>query len=164
AAVINATGNELNNALIGNSGANFMMGGAGDDTMSGGAGNDTLVGGAGNDILTGGIGNDVFRFNTAPDAINNVDTITDFGVGSDVIQLENGVLTGLGLTTGTLNAGMFNSGAGMTTAQQADDHIIYDSTSGALYYDADGVGGTAAVQIATLTGAPVLTNTNFVVI
>ncbi len=37
---INATGNELNNVIIGNAGANTLNGGAGADTMSGGKGDD----------------------------------------------------------------------------------------------------------------------------
>jgi Ca2+-binding RTX toxin-like protein len=40
---INATGNELNNALAGNSGNNVLDGGTGADAMSGGAGNDSYT-------------------------------------------------------------------------------------------------------------------------
>ena len=47
---INATGNALNNVLIGNSAVNTLTGGAGDDTLDGGAGNDALKGGTGNDL------------------------------------------------------------------------------------------------------------------
>ncbi|MFM2057171.1 MAG: hypothetical protein RLY71_1556, partial [Pseudomonadota bacterium] len=39
---------------------------------------------------------------------------------------------------------------GITTAADADDHLIYNTSTGALYYDADGLGGTGAVQIAKL--------------
>ena len=42
-AAINATGNTLNNVLIGNSAANTLNGAAGADTLTGGAGNDTFV-------------------------------------------------------------------------------------------------------------------------
>src|SRR6185437_2826190 len=38
---INATGNALDNVIIGNSGANVLTGGAGADTLDGGDGNDT---------------------------------------------------------------------------------------------------------------------------
>jgi serralysin len=47
-----------------------------------------LNGLAGNDTLTGGAGNDTFFFNTALGA-TNVDTIADFSVPADTIQLEN---------------------------------------------------------------------------
>lgn len=50
AAVINGTGNALNNTLIGNAAANTLIGGVGDDTLNGGAGNDMLIGGVGNDV------------------------------------------------------------------------------------------------------------------
>ncbi|EFG9941159.1 calcium-binding protein, partial [Escherichia coli] len=47
----------------------------------------------------------------------------------------------------------------------ADDRIIYNASTGALYYDADG-SGTAfgRVQFATLTGSPTITAADFVII
>ena len=51
----------------------------------GGAGDDTIDGGAGDDLLTGGEGEDVFFFDT--DGGN--DTITDFSVTEDVIDLRD---------------------------------------------------------------------------
>ncbi len=50
AAVINGTGNALDNILTGNSAANALYGGNGNDTLDGAAGADTMTGGAGNDI------------------------------------------------------------------------------------------------------------------
>ena len=56
-----------------------------------------------------------------------------------------------GLTgSGTLSAEQFRSGAEITSAVDADDRFVYDTSSGALYYDADGVGGAEAVQVALL--------------
>jgi Ca2+-binding RTX toxin-like protein len=69
----------------------------------------------------------------------------------DVIQLDNG--TGLFENVGVeggLAPGAFESGAGLTAAATSDGRIIYDITSGALYYDADGVGGAAAIQFTTI--------------
>ena len=49
-------------------------------------------------------------------------------------------------------------------AHDASDRVIYNMTTGSLYYDPDGTGGTAAVRFAVLTGSPdALTNADFVV-
>ena len=74
-------------------------------------------------------------------------------------------MTGLGTATGVLAAGAFHSGT-VNIATQADDRIIYNTSTGALFYDADGTGSTAAIQFATIgsTTHPALTNTDFVVI
>jgi Ca2+-binding RTX toxin-like protein len=130
--------------------ANVLTGGALADTINGGLGNDTLIGGAGNDSLIGGTGLDQFIFNAALGAAN-VDTIQGYTVSDDTILLDRTIFTAFG-SSGTLAVGAFKAGAAAT---DADDRIIYNSVTGALLYDADGVGGTAAVQFATLTGAPV---------
>ena len=135
---------------------------AGNDTLIGAASNDLLSGGAGNDLLTGNGGFDTFRFDTALNASNNIDTITDFSVADDTLQLANSVFTAL-TATGELATDMFHGGAGVTTAADANDHLIYNSTTGALYYDPDGTGAAAAVQFATLNAALALTAGNFVV-
>jgi len=141
---INATGNASANTLIGNSG------------------NNQINGGLGNDILTGGAGIDTFIFNSTLGA-NNIDTITDFSVLDDTINLENtgtGLFTGI-TTTGTLAASAFWIGS---SANDASDRIIYDSTTGNLYYDADGTGATAQVKFASLAPSLALTNQDFFVI
>lgn len=157
---VNGTGNAADNSLTGNAGNNRLDGKAGDDEIDGGGGNDVLVGGLGNDVLTGGAGNDIFRFDTRLSASSNVDQITDFG-GGDRIQLENAVFTRL-RSTGTLSDDLFVAGDG-AVALDANDHIIYDSGTGALYYDPDGSGSAAMVQFATLTGAPTLGASDFLV-
>ena len=47
---IDATGNGLDNLIVGNAGSNRLVGGGGADTLIGGAGNDTLDGGGGDDL------------------------------------------------------------------------------------------------------------------
>jgi Ca2+-binding RTX toxin-like protein len=154
---INGTGNTLDNILTGNTGAN---------TLNGGEGNDFLYGGLGNDTLTGGAGVDHFVFNTALNASSNKDTITDFVSGTDKIDLENAVMSALGLTTGSLTMAQFFSSSTAVRGNDATDRIIYNTTSGALYYDADGSGNGAAVQIALigLSTHPTLTYQDFLVI
>lgn len=154
-------GHDGSDNVFGSGGRDWLIGGAGNDNLNGGIGNDLLSGGAGNDVLSGGTGADIFRFDTALDAAGNRDTITDFSVVDDTIQLENGVFAAL-TTTGALSTSMFKNLALGTV--DSTDRIIHDGRTGALYYDADGSGAGAAVQFATLNGNPVITAADFVVI
>lgn len=148
-----------------------LSGGAFDDTLSGSTanniivgdeGNDTINGDTGNDTLTGGDDQDIFVFNTALNATTNVDTITDFSAVDDTIQLENAIFTML-TVPGTLGSVNFASNA-TGTATDANDYILYNTTSGALSYDSDGTGATAAIQFALLGTKPAITAADFVVI
>jgi Ca2+-binding RTX toxin-like protein len=130
------------------------------DTLSGGFGNDTLSGGAGNDCLIGGAGDDQFIFDTALDEAN-VDAIRGYSATNDTILLDDAVFTALG-PPGILTSIAFTTG---TEATDADHRIIYHGTSGALFYDADGLGGAAAVLFATLTGVSgVINHAEFLII
>jgi Ca2+-binding RTX toxin-like protein len=155
---IDLTGNEFGQVLFGNETGNRLSGGGGNDTLWGLGGDDTLDGGSGTDALVGGNGADVFAFTAAVTA-DNADTIFGYVAADDTIQLDDAVFTGLAV--GALNASAFVTG---TTAQDADDRIIYDSATGNLFFDADGNGAGAAVLFATLQGAPTVTATEFVVI
>ena len=106
----------------------------------------------------------LFVFDTAASS-TNVDTIVNFSVADDTIQLVRST-NFMGLpAAGTLAASAFWSGAGATSAHDADDRVVLDTTTGALYYDADGAGGMAAVQFATLVGVVgTLTNADFVMV
>ena len=84
---INGSGNGLNNLLSGNSGNNSLNGGDGKDTITGGAGNDSLDGGAGADRLIGGSGADTFHLAAFTDSlVTSIDWITDFAIGTDVLD------------------------------------------------------------------------------
>lgn len=151
------TGDGLANKLKGLAGNDTLKGGAGNDVLVGGADNDMLIGGSGNDTLTGGAGTDIFKLNN----LFSTDTITDFLVVDDTIQLKNTVFVQL-TKLGTLGAGKFITG---TAAIDANDYVIYNSGTGALLYDADGNGtGFAAVPIAILGIGLVLTYADFVVV
>jgi Ca2+-binding RTX toxin-like protein len=134
--------------LNGDAGADTLLGGNGADSLNGGADNDSLNGGLGTDTLTGGTGADSFLFNTTLGGSNS-DTITDFSSVDDTIVLDNVMFTGL--SDGALAAGAFRIGS---AALDADDRIVFNATTGALFYDADGTGAGTAVQFATVT-APV---------
>jgi len=155
--------------INGTTGRNTLNGTTQSEAINGLAGNDTLNGGLGNDTLSGGTGNDVFVFNTAPSA-TNLDTITDFSPNvngnNDTIWLAGSVFTGLGATNATLNAAAFRQVTTATLGQvDATDRIIYNSTTGALSWDADGSGANfQAVQFAQLNPNLNLTNQDFRVI
>jgi len=161
------SGNAGNDSLAGSGGDDVLQGGAGADTLDGGAGADLLSGGDGKDRLTGGAGSDRFVFDAAPNAKSNVDTLVDFVSGQDRIQFARAVFSGLAGTqpdgTGALLAGEFWSGSGVKAAHDGDDRLIFDTKSGALYYDADGLGGVAAVQVAIVgtTQHPLLGASDF---
>ncbi|MDQ6437245.1 calcium-binding protein [Mesorhizobium sp. LHD-90] len=131
------------------------------NVIDGGAGNDTLRGYGGKDTLSGGDGKDIFVFSSALSASANVDAITDFNVADDTIRLEAHVFSAL--PAGALAATAFTVNAN-GTAGDADDRIIYNSTNGRLFYDADGTGATAAIWFASLWGSPAITAADFAVI
>ena len=147
AAAVNGTGNGQANIIIGNTAANQLRGMAG---------NDILDGGLGNNVLTGGTGNDFFRFTSN----GHVDVVADYNVANDTVQLDNAVFAAL-TATGTLAAGRFRVGA---QALDANDNVIYNKTAATLWYDADGNGAGAAVQIAVIGSGLNLTNADIMVI
>jgi Ca2+-binding RTX toxin-like protein len=137
---IDLTGNELGNILYGNAGANV------------------LNGGGGSDYLVGFGGADSFAFAAALGS-GNVDAVADFSAADDTIVLDDAVFAGLAL--GALDAGAFVTGP---AALDADDRIVYDNATGALYFDADGSGAGAMVQFAILLDPVPLTASDFIVI
>ncbi|WP_372624667.1 hypothetical protein [Falsiroseomonas sp.] len=44
-----------------------------------------------------------------------------------------------------------------TTSAAGVPQVIYNTSLGALFYDAEGIGGAGAVRLTNLTGAPALT-------
>ena len=150
---INGTGNALANNLTGNGAANLL---------DGGAGNDRLLGGQGNDTLTGGAGRDCFVFDTALNAVSNVDKIIDFSVPDDTIILENAVFTAL-RAAGTLAASAFTSNL-TGHATTANQRIVYESDTGKLFYDANGSAAGGETLFATLKPKLALTYLDFSVI
>lgn len=140
------------------SGFESVLGSSQSDDLIGSTGSDVLNGALGNDALQGLAGADAFRFTSAP-GVGNVDTISDYVVADDTIQLENAMFAGL--TAGVLAAGAFRTGA---AAGDSDDRIIYNSATGALLFDADGNGAGAAVQFAALTAGLAMAASEFVVI
>ena len=139
-ASIFATGNAAANLIIGNRGANHIDGGAGNDT------------------LTGGLGSDTFLFTTALGS-GNIDHITDFtltpSASHDVIGLSGAIFAAPSQSGILLESAFKTIGSG--AAVDGDDRILYNSKTGALYYDADGSGAGKAVYFAVLDNHAALT-------
>ncbi|GEO19346.1 hypothetical protein MAE02_70420 [Microvirga aerophila] len=160
--------------LNGGRGGDVLQGGAGDDWLKGNAGNDKLFGngssdylygGIGKDVLSGGAGQDSFVFNTKA-AKSNIDKVTDFNVVDDAIYLENAIFKALG-NKGSINKPVQIKKAEFALGNKAadgSDHVIYNKKTGALFYDADGTGSQAQVQIATLSKNLKMTHKDFFVI
>jgi Ca2+-binding RTX toxin-like protein len=128
--------------------------------IAGNAGSNSIDGGGGRDTLRGGGGKDFFVFSTTLGSAN-VDTIVDYSVAADTIQLADTVFAAL--PDGPLSAAAFRANT-TGLAADASDRIIYETDTGKLFYDADGAGGRAGIHFATLTGGLALTYQDFQVV
>ncbi len=164
--ILGVKGNDL---IYGQAGNDHLLGGDGTDTLEGGSGSDRLNGNAGNDILTGGAGLDRFIFNTNETFTTEsvgVDEITDFSVAQgDLILLDTRTFDaiisegGIGFSVDT----EFEVVTSNSAARSSDAFIVYNSSTGGLYYNENGSAGGFGDggEFATLTGAPELTADNF---
>jgi cysteinyl-tRNA synthetase len=101
----------------------------------------------------------MFIFDTKLGA-TNIDTIDDFAAKEDLIWLDDDIFAGAGMV-GDLAKSAFWTGS---KAHDKDDRVIYDKSSGKLFYDADGNGKGAAVQFASVDKGLSLTAVNFDII
>jgi Ca2+-binding RTX toxin-like protein len=137
--------------LTGNVFGNKILGSFGDDTLNGKLGSDTL---------TGLYGKDTFVFNTKL-SVTNIDTITDFTSGTDKIALDDAIFTKFKNDKNLKDN--FKVGGAASTPK---DYVIYDNTTGYLYYDSDGSGKKLPVQIAVigLQTHPTILDVDFLII
>jgi Ca2+-binding RTX toxin-like protein len=131
-----------------------VFGGKGADLLSGGDGDDILSGGQGKDRLFGQAGGDTFLFDTKPNKTANIDHIADMVHLTDFIALDHTIFKAIKVGSGHLKGGAFFSEAGAHNAHDSNDRVVYDTTSGKLYYDRDGAGGDNAKLFAVLDGSP----------
>lgn len=148
-----------NDTVLGGTRSEYVDGGEGNDTLSGGLGNDTLIGGAGVNTLTGGDGKDSFVFAAAPMA-GTRDIVRDFVSKDDTFKINQSFFTNIG-SKGKLAADALRFGS---KAADAEDRIIYQKSTGNLYYDPDGTGAEAQVQIAKLSNKAKLVLSDFMVV
>jgi Ca2+-binding RTX toxin-like protein len=86
-------------------------------------------------------------------------TGTDFVAADDYILLRAHGFGGGLRASYAISSDQFTLGM---SAVDARDRIIYNNISGELFFDCDGTGAQAQVLLATLTGAPSLNSSNFV--
>ena len=151
--VFGGAGNDI---VGGGDGNDSLFGGKGNDTVDGGAGDDFISGDRGSDVLTGGAGRDTFYFASAGGDFG-VDTITDFTPVDDKIRLKTGgVFAGLGSsfdsTEFVIDAGFTGSATAATT-----NKLVYNPTSGLLYFN----GGNGVLTVAQLQTGLTITSNNF---
>lgn len=138
------------------------------DTLVGGAGNDKITGLYGSDILTGGKGNDQFIYTNPNEGSGTdlstdkpaIERISDFSIANDTIVVSAVGFGGELTPNAAITPERFALGGAAT---DASDRFIYDSSSGALWFDVDGTGSTAAVQLVYLSAGLAMTNNDIFV-
>jgi Ca2+-binding RTX toxin-like protein len=141
-----------------------IMGSKFGDVIEGFDGKDRIHGNDGNDRIYGGAGADQFYFDSKLNATSNVDSIVDFAKGEKLV-LQN---TGPGLfntltKTGALSGAFFKANAS-GNATDANDHIVYNTTSGELFYDKNGNAAGGFTEFAVLENHLKLSSLDFLVI
>ena len=160
----NVLGSKFVDTLFGDGGSNALRGGAGNDVIRGGGGNDVIAGGAGTDKLYGGTGRtsrDTFLFdvtlNSASVANRNKDVIYDFGSKYDVLAFDHDAFTNSTIARAlagknfSLDHPSKMSSAFIRFGNHAldrNDFFIVNLQNHKLYWDVDGSGSKAMVEIA----------------
>lgn len=135
-----------NNKITTGAGDDMIFTGDGNDTIHAGAGDDLVSAGGGANKVTGGTGADAFIFDQF--GRGHITTLLDFNAAEgDLLMFDSSVFTSLAgiddLTTHLVVGAKVK-------ALDEDDFLIYDSKSKKLYYDPDGSGAQAAIQISVL--------------
>ncbi|QDC43565.1 calcium-binding protein [Methylophilus medardicus] len=152
-------GNANQQTFIGTSKADVFVGNGGNDTLTGGGGKDTFVFGKVYEEVVTGSSTSVQTYTNTAFNLTGVDTITDFSRGNDKLELhldQYSQLTGFNSSMLRVNS--------TGTAQDANDYLVYNTTTKTLSYDADGNGSGAKVDIAILTGVNTLSTSDFVIV
>ena len=165
----NIWGPDFNDTIVSNLAGGQVYGFKGDDVLTGAAGNDVFYGGTGSDTITTGGGSDDLFFLSYYDHTNAYgtvepneggDTITDFTPGQDHVTVSRywfgfGNIAGPAAALTSTYADFITSG---TTATSSKPTFFWNDVTKVLQFDPDGTGASAAVILATLTGATLTLN------
>ena len=149
-ALIDGTGNELDNVITGNATNNILHGGLGNDTLIGGNGSDQLHGDGGTNLLIGGNGSDIYFVSSATDVVvetagpaaGSFDLLNVLysNSGASALTIDLGTLAGSNLELAVIEGtGLFN-----VTGNNAANVLVGNSSDNVL----SGLGGND-----TLSGA-----------
>ena len=151
-------GNANTQTFIGTTKADVFVGNGGNDTLTGGAGADKFVFGQVHEQVVTGAATALQSYVDTAFNLTGKDTITDFLHLTDKIELHLDQYTNL---AGFSAANLVSSATG--AAVDANDYLLFNTTSKLLSYDADGNGAGAAVDIATLVGVNTFTTVDVLV-
>ncbi len=167
--VENIWGSAFNDVIKGDNIGGQVYGFEGNDVLDGRAGNDVFYGGTGADTITTGTGFDDIFYLSYSNHTNQYgtvepyeggDTITDFTHGADHITVSRywfgfGNIAGPAAALTSAYADFITSG---TTAVSSKPTFFWNDVTKVLQFDPDGTGASAAVILATLTGATLTLN------
>ena len=92
----------------------------------------------------------MFRYGSASEG---GDRIIDFSAGDDKIEVSaSGFGAGLDLTLGLQPEQFVGNATGQFDAAAGAGQFVYQTTNGALWWDADGMAGSTAVLVACREG------------
>jgi Ca2+-binding RTX toxin-like protein len=166
-------GSSVDNVIVGGNGGDWLSGKGGSDTLYGSDGNDTLLGNDGADALVGGLGNDHLWGHDGGDTLtggggedhfrmssilDSPDMIMDFESGVDEFWLGQGSHYYFESENYAPNYD-FTLG---TAATQRPAQLIYDQSTGVLWFDIDGNGATEQHVLAYFVNKPVLSGSDFI--
>ena len=126
------------------------------DVLQGSAEDDVLIGTAGADVMVGGAGRDTFKFNSAAEF---GDTVLDFEVGRDRIDLSTILTTGINLGP-TLDQNLKLEQSGSHSLVWADAGQGFQKVATLLNVEASQLGVTTFQTVADFNQAAALTDFN----
>ena len=152
-AVINGTGNALDNVITGNSAKNVLTGDAGADTLNGMAGMDTMVGGQGDDTYYVDSTGDVITENSGEGTADTVVTTMNYTLSANIenLTLNGTAAVGTGnadvnVITGNTAANTLNGMGGADTMIGGAGNDIYVVDDAGDLVSENAASGTDAVQ------------------